>query len=322
MPERSFVIFTDLNGDCDDVYALALACRILVPGVGKLAAVCINSRDAYNYHAAKSLLSYYGRGEVPVTALKEFPGPKAGVLKEGEDNDNLLCKGRCSYTKVIAKKFGKEEGEAKKIYTCEVVPKILKEAGDGSVTFISIGFFTDLSKLLKQHEQLIRSKVSRMVAMAGDFDRKEPRQEYNIRRYDVASAKNALENWPTPVVYVGYSLGASIRTGSVLLNRKGSERVHALDPLTVAYRTYFKEDPDRIDHASWDPVAVYIAVREDDVKFTLGPRGCITVDDKGFNGWCANSNGQQHYIKSIIDSDKLGKKLDNIIIARRTSYMS
>jgi inosine-uridine nucleoside N-ribohydrolase len=228
------------------------------------------------------LNTYFKRPDVPIGV----PKGKALELKDFQHwTDTLIAR----YPHKI--RSNKDAPDAIALYR-----KILSKQPDNSVTIITVGFLTNIADLLRSQPDkysplngldLVRKKVSKLVSMAGKFP---SGSEFNIDQ-DAAASKYALENFPKPVIYSGFEIGANIKSGLPLV---ANTRIKN-SPVKDVFRISIPLDKeDSAGRMSWDQTAVHVAVRGHEPWYTLQP-GRIIVDDKGHNTWDA-SGKDQHYL--------------------------
>lgn len=263
------VVFdTDIQGDVDDVGAVAvlhaLADRgeatILAMGVSAKHAACVPCLDAIN--------TYFGRGGVPI-----------GVNKgDGFLRDSM-------YAQQIAAGFphdlksADDAPDAARLYR-----KVLAGQPDRRVVMISVGQLSNFAQLLRtgpdEHSQLagrdlVERKVRAWVCMGGKFPEG---REANLVNHGEAAAY-AVEHWPTPIVFSGYEIGRKILTGG------RTNDLPAGNPVRRAYELFNGNRP----HKSWDQTAVVFAVRGLDGKLDnvwgQAAVGHCDVSPNGHNQW-------------------------------------
>lgn len=297
------ILETDMGNDIDDALALALAYNYVDAGMMDLLAVCINKEGSAPAAFVDIMNTFYGHPEIPV-----------GIIRKG-----AFCEdGAVNYTKVVAdmKDGGGGELFGRSIADCDSLPdahtlyrKILSSREDKSVVIVSVGFSTNLIKLLETEadgysplsgRELVARKVKMLVTMAGDFENPDV-HEYNVRK-DIPAAKVIFEEWPGPVVTSPFELG--IRTCYPASSIEGDFGWAPLNPLVEAYRAYMQMPYDR---PMWDPTALLYAV-EGDSWFTVSEMGRIKVTDEGSTVFTPDVNGDRRYLsvnpeqaKAIVD---------------------
>ena len=175
--------------------------------------------------------------------------------------------------------------------------KVLSEAEDGSVTIISVGFSTNLARLLDSGadeysslsgKELVAKKVRMLYTMAGNMS-DSTFTEYNVV-IDIPAAKKVFSEWPTPLVTSPFELGAQIKfPASSIENGFAWAGPH---PAVEAYKAFSQMPYDR---EIWDLTAVLAAVEGGPEYFTVSPRGSITVTDSGGTIF-KEGNGDRAYL--------------------------
>jgi inosine-uridine nucleoside N-ribohydrolase len=174
--------------------------------------------------------------------------------------------------------------------------KILSEQADNSVTIISVGFSTNLARLLETPaddispltgKELVAKKVKLLSTMAGCFNN-DKLFEYNVVK-DISATKKVFAEWPTPLVTSPFEVGIVIKyPGSSIENDFNWASMH---PMVVAYKSYLKMPYDR---PTWDLTSVLYAV-EGPSYFSVSPAGKISVTDKGATKFTPDAEGNRHY---------------------------
>jgi len=156
------VIFdSDMDGDCDDVAALALLHVLADRGEATVLATIACGRNAWTPACMSAINTYYGRGDVPVG--RAAPGAVDRPSK---------------YTQAVADhcphKLQKADDaeDAVALYR-----RVLAAQPDQSVVIATVGFHTNLAALLKSPAagdqpagvDLIRQKVRLWACMGGNF---------------------------------------------------------------------------------------------------------------------------------------------------------
>ncbi|KAK6207879.1 inosine/uridine-preferring nucleoside hydrolase [Colletotrichum tabaci] len=306
---KNLIVDTDLFSDCDDAAALLLAATF--PGVNLLG-VHINSRSSYSVLAASAILSHYGHGQVPVGARRP--------LDDAPFFDNWT-KRLGEFASKLATHWPKSMSDAEEAWDpVELYRKLLAGADDGSVTIASIGFLHNLSGLLNStadshsrlagHE-LVRAKVRELVVMGGDYPQGH---EFNFWGDNPYTTAHVVHSWNTPVVYAGYSLGASVLSGGPLM-ADGPKT----DPVRAAYILYTYYQP----RWSFDPIAMLYAVGGLGEYFRYGNEygyNTITLHDdsggcSGCNVWVFDPNvTNQHWLDTTVSYERLEKELDRLYV--------
>ncbi len=266
------VIFeTDMGNDIDDALALAMLNNYMTHGKVDLLAIMYNKDNPYSGEYIDIVDTWYGHGNIPIGKVVN------GKTKYGP-----------SYAKVIAEM--KENGKPvfrRTLTQDDHLPgavtlyrRILSQARDTSVLIISVGFSTNLARLLRSGpdslspltgRELIRKKVKLLSIMAGCFDN-TIKKEYNIYN-DVPAARQVFDAWPGKIVVSPFEVGIKILYPAASIENDFSQTPH--HPVADAYKVFMKMPYDR---PCWDLTAVLQAVEPDSSWFTVSPPGVITVD--------------------------------------------
>lgn len=287
----NLILETDLGNDIDDAIALDMIYKYLDLDKVNLLAICLNKEGTAPAEYTDIMNTWYGYPDIPI-----------GIIRDGIDCENdavnyakaVTCLTEPDGTPTYPRSLRSYDSlpEAHILYR-----KILAEQEDNSVVIASVGFSTNLVRLLDTKpdqyselngEELVRKKVKLLVPMAGCFNNPEI-HEYNVAK-DVASARRILEDWPSPVVVTPFELGVQVcYPASSIENDLAWAPNH---PLADAYRSYMEMPYDR---PTWDPSAVLYAV-EGDRWFSVSPYGHISVDDEGSTIFTENPEGTRRYL--------------------------
>lgn len=298
----SLIIDTDLSGDVDDVGALAIANALVDKGEAKLLAVMVNTPSRWGAPAAEVVNTWYGHGSIPV-----------GTAKPVDDSQPA---GTAAYPQYLATHFpnnvkdGANAPDAVALYR-----QILAQQPDQSVVIASVGFLNNLSGLLNSKADsfstldgtaLVAKKVKFLNVMGGDYPQG---YEYNFNSYP--SVTQAVINaWPTRIVYIGFSVGATVLTGSRL-----SSETPASNPVRVAYELYLGGP--KKSRSSWDPISIYTAVRGSDMLFLVaGSGGTNYLYNTGANSFLPKSTltrDESYLIKTATDA-QIATKLEDLMV--------
>src|ERR1035437_2766459 len=278
------IIFdTDMGPDYDDVGALAFLHAMADSGKAEILATVASNKHELVAPSINVINTYFGRSELPVGA------PKTAGVNLGSSQhwaDSIVAK----YPHTV--KSTSESANAVDIYR-----KILSSQPDKSVTIVTVGFLTNLSNLLKSEpdnnsplsgKELVTSKVSRLVSMAGRFPEGK---EFNIFM-DSVSSKFVYENWPGEVIFSGFEIGAEIHTGLKLIKSDIKN-----SPVKDVFRISIPlSAEDKEGRMSWDETAALIGVYGTDGFFDT-IKGKIIVNPDGSNTWENSPDGKQSYVK-------------------------
>lgn len=293
------IIETDLGNDVDDALALDLLYKYQDAGKIRLLAVNLNKNGQAPAEYADILNTWYGYPDTPV-----------GIIRDGADCETDAV----NYAKAVVDLkdslgnplFARSHPdydnypEAVTLYR-----KLLAGEPDNSVVIASVGFSTNLIRLLETPadeyskltgKELVEKKVKLLVTMAGCFN--DPSlHEYNVVK-DIPAAKVIFGEWPTPVVTSPFEVGIRIQYPATSIeNDFGWAPQH---PVVEAYKAYL---PMPYDRPTWDPTAVLYAVEGGD-WFTVSEPGRIVVTDEGSTLFEADEAGTRRYLSVTDDQAK------------------
>jgi inosine-uridine nucleoside N-ribohydrolase len=299
------VIFdTDMGNDVDDALALAILHAFETRGEAKLLAVTVTKDNPYAAVLVDVIDTFYRRGEIPI-----------GMVRNGKTpNDSPMIRVPCErlnpggsfvYPRRMALGAAPD--------AVAILRQTLAREEDASVTIVQVGFSTNLARLLDSGAdqysplsgaQLVARKVRLLVAMAGHFPPAQP--EYNVVT-DVPSAQKVFAEWPSPVVFSGFEVGAALLYPARSIEHDFSwVRDH---PVVDAYRNYMHMPYDR---PSWDLTAALYAVRPDAGYFKLSAEGTVRVDEKGNTLFTPLAGGKHRYL--ILDDAAKARTLEALTL--------
>ncbi len=281
------VIFdTDMGPDYDDVGAITLLNAYASQGKASMLATIASSKYDRVAQVLSVLNTYFGQPDIPIGV------PKGEAVADGDWqhwSDTLVAR----YPHAV-------QSNAAVPDAVEVYRKVLAAQPDRSVTVITVGFLTNLAKLLDSTpdqysklsgKQLVAKKVKQLVSMAGAFP---SGSEFNVYKDGVAS-KKTFDQWPTPIVFSGFEIGEKIKTGIPLIQNENIRN----SPVKDVYAISIPQSPeDKNGRMSWDQTAVLVAVEGTKPYYDL-KTGKITINKDGSNGWDATQKGHTYLVKKV-----------------------
>ena len=177
-------------------------------------------------------------------------------------------------------------------YPVTLYRRLLAESPDSSVVVVSVGFSTNLGRLLESWGdkyspldgiELVKRKVKFCSVMGGSFGDK-PRAEYNIVN-DIPNAKRLFALCPVPVAVVSLELGKTVNyPGASIETDFAWAGKH---PMVEGYKAYRKMPYDR---PTWDMMSVLYVLRPE--MFGVSEPGIICVDDQGYTYFTPTPRGK------------------------------
>lgn len=321
-PPMPVVLDTDMWGDIDDVLALAALHALEDRGEARILAITSSTSDKWCAAFIDLVDTYYGRPGIPVGLVHDGVAPPPRWAGDGSP----MAAGAPMYTEYLAKLRGPDGApryphaltdDDKAPEAVALLRRTLAAQPDGSVVVISIGFSTNMARLLDSKPDrysplsgvdLVKRKVRLLSVMAGRFadarygeeaiSRDWP--EYNVRK-DIPSARKLFRDWPTPIVASGSEVGFMMRLkGSDVESKFAYDEGH---PVPVTYRymdqTYRSSTASGgvlHDHKTFDLTSVLYAVRPNDGYFTVSEPGEIDVLANGATRFEPSAGGKARYL--------------------------
>jgi inosine-uridine nucleoside N-ribohydrolase len=297
-PEVQVILDTDISSDVDDVGAVAVLHALASRNEADILAMAVSSGDPWSVPCLQAINRWFGREDIPV----------ARASGSAVSHESL-------YTKKIAEEFaGKDSGVRQPEDAVHLYRRVLASQPDGSVTIVTVGYLTNLARLLESAadshsgldgRELVRRKVRRLVCMGGEFPKG---REWNIYQ-DAASSVAVFRDWPSPVVFCGFEIGNAVMTGSGL---RKSERD---SPVRRSYELYNSVQ----NRQSWDQVTVLYAVRWADSTgespFEM-QRGQIRIAEDGANSWDAGGSAGQAYLRLHGPAGDLADEIERLMLTK------
>jgi len=289
------VIFeTDLGNDVDDVLAMDMLYKYADQGKIDLLAVMLNKVEHGALEFADVLREWYGYPDLPIGNIKEGADCSTDSKNYAEHVSQL----KDSTGAPLFKGTGKDLSQTP--LAVDLYRQILAEQPDASVTIVSVGFSTNLARLLDTPadeysdltgRELVARKVKALVTMAGCL-LNDHTPEYNVMK-DVPSAKKVFAEWPGKIVTSPFELGREIvYPASSIENDFGWAPLH---PLVEAYKCY---RPMPYDQMTWDLTSVLYGVEgdKDGSYFKVEGPGRIEVTDGAGMVYTADPKGDRYYL--------------------------
>lgn len=298
------IIDTDIGNDSDDAGALAIAHHLMKLGECRILAITSSTSRKDGALCVDAINRFYNHMDI-----------KVGMSNRTTFLDETMGYG--AYSRAVIKQYP---------YDLKNIPDsttILREAlakATQPVVFITLGPLNNIKDLLLSKPDklsplngmdLIQQKVERFVMMGGDFSPEgvtymlgdEPMTaEWNILQ-DIPAAQYVIQMLKTPILFVPYAVGL-IKTGNGMFVDESYD-----SPIKLSYVVH-NNGP----RQSWDPIAVYIAIRDPQSLFKISEAGQVSVLEDGKTVFEPCIKGQHHYLVDHINETKTIESLDRYIL--------
>jgi len=291
-PLPAVIFETDMGNDIDDALALDMLFKYQDDGQIQLLAEGVNKNSPYSTAYIHLLNHWYGYPDTPVGRVVDGidsnhdHGNYAEEVSLMTDADSLPLYRRPAFTNDSLPE------------TVSLYRRMLAAQPDRSVTLISVGFSTNLARLLRTEAdeyspynglELVQHKVRLLSIMAGSFG-PYPLMEYNVVK-DIPAAQTVARDWPTPIVFTPFEAGEAVKLPSATISEGLSWASH--HPVADAYVRY---QPMPYDTPLWDVLAVLYAIEPSEEYFTLSPWGNVLVTNDGFTHFTPHLGGTRAYL--------------------------
>lgn len=286
------IIFdTDLGNDVDDAMAMDMLYKYIDAGKANIIGIMTNRTMPSGPEMVDIMNTWYGYPKIPIGTIS------GGVI--GDEKARYAEK-VCQQKDVDGKPMfhRSHKSYSKLLPSHELYRKLLASQPDNSVVIISVGFSTNLARLLESGpdkysdlsgRELAAKKVKLLSVMAGDFV-EEPMAEFNVVK-DIPSAQKMFAEWPGKIVVSPFAVGWAIRfPATAILNDCNFGFPH---PMVQAYMNY---KPMPYDRPTWDLTSVLYVFKPE--MFGISECGTISIDDKGFAAFTPSADGQ-HRLLSV-----------------------
>jgi inosine-uridine nucleoside N-ribohydrolase len=286
------ILDTDIGGDVDDAFALALA--LASPEIDLVGVTTCGAGAENRAWIVCRMLTHTGHREIPV-AWGRDPQPEGGI------------EGQIQYRHHPAPIFNRTSRPVKESAVDFIYAKLKEQPG--KLTLVPIGPLTNIARLLNEHPDC-KPWIKRIVLMGGSvrvgYDgKKTPDAEWNIKS-DIAAAKTVFGSG-VPLVVAPLDA-----TGIVKLEEPLRRKLFAAcTPLTfqvqALYQLWDKPTP-----VLFDPVAVTLCFTD---KFCTMEGMCLQITDKGFtvdtkgkvNAQVATSVKSDEFLKWYVERVSAGE---------------
>lgn len=276
------ILDSDVGNDCEDAAAIGVLHALADRGEARILAMIYPMHDPWGAAAMSAINTYYGRPGIPIGTYRGSYAYKQAI--------------QVDYGKALATEFPNRLGSgANADDAIALYRKTLAAAPDRSVTIIAIGPLQTLRELLDSPpdrysnlpgRELVARKVALLSVMGGEFP-VSPHPEWNFLMAPEAASMVA-EQWPTPIVYSGFEIGAALIVGKRLLTE-----TPASNPVRRAYEMGCRDG-----RMAWDETSVIYGVRGLRDYWFSEPGGTVAVDAKdGSSRWEPLPDRKRTYLK-------------------------
>lgn len=295
------IIDTDLSGDVDDVGAFAIAAKL--HNASECNILCAGSCvwNSYSVSAISAIFDFYGLGSIPIARQA------AGVNSIGTETDG--------YAKHLHDNFAPSQTSASAPSSTDLYRQHLAAQADGSVVFITTGTLNNIKALLDSAadgystltgEALFNAKVQRMHVMGGQYPTSTGggNGEWNFAGSGTGVAADVFSRITVPTYFNGFEVG-NLGGGWGAAAALDAEN-RTTNPVAAAYGYWFEFPHSWVnggvsqsnidDWSTWDPIAVFTAIRGTSGYFTLVDTGYNDIATDGHNTWAASPDGNQAYL--------------------------
>lgn len=295
------VIFdTDMGPDYDDVGAIAMLHAYADSNYVNILGTIASTR----YEGVASVLdafnTYYNKPNIPI-----------GVPKDALNRRDWQF-----WTDTVTIKYPHKIKKNNAAYDAiELYRKLLASQPDNSVTILTVGFFSNISNLLKSKpdrysrlngKELINKKVKLMVSMAGAFPKGK---EFNVDR-DSTASYYVFKNWKPPVLFTGFEIGKKIKTGLTLIADKSIVNSPVKDVFKICIP---KSKHDLEGRMSWDQTAVLVGVKGYEPYYSI-KKGQFIIYSDGRNEWQDDPKGNHAYLVEKADYKSVEKLIEQTMM--------
>ncbi|MBC8874063.1 MAG: nucleoside hydrolase [Planctomycetes bacterium] len=292
------IIFdTDIQGDADDVGAVAMLHALADGGEARILAMGVSCKNPWSPLCLDALNTYYGRPQIPLGVVK---GP--AFYK------------RSKYARTVAEEFPHRLKSADDAPDAAILYRqVLAKQVDASVVLVSVGQLTNFRNLLKTDPddcsdltgvELVKCKVRVWVSMGGKIP--EGREANFV--HDGPAAEYAVSKWPTPIIFSGYEIGKPILTGGRYREKPRSSPARRAFELFNGLRS----------KASFDQTAVLYAVRGLNGGLAdfwdLESNGYMHVLEDGSNEWRPQPDKNHAYLIKKMQPARVAEVIEDLML--------
>lgn len=289
------VIFdTDMGNDVDDALAQAILLHYADKGEAEILCEVSNKPNKYSYVFLDVVNNFYGFADIPIGyvngGFQKDDGYFIKKVSEMRNSDgSFLYKRTRSVTDAMPD-------------AVTLLRKTLASQPDGSVVYISTGFFTNLDALLNSKpdefsalngRELIAKKIKYISAMAGNFsaEGKCTKAEYNIFM-DKEASTHFIKECPVPIYFSGFEVGLAVRFPQKAIDTRFGWAKN--NPVVDAYKLWEGGKPH--NRPSWDLTSVLFVF--DKTAFDVSKEGYVEVVNGQYSctRFTRGEGGKRYYL--------------------------
>ncbi len=301
-PAKIPVIFdSDFGPDYDDVGAIALLHAFADSGLIDILATGASCKHAHAAAALNVFNTWFGRPDLPVGVVK---GDGVDIADWQHWTDSVISR----YPHRI--RSNDQAPDAVTVYREQ-----LARQPDHSVTMITVGFFTNMARLLQSSPdaaspldgvELVRKKVGKLVSMAGRFP---AGMEFNVDK-DPAASQWVFAQWPATIIFSGFEIGAKIHCGLPLIHNAAILHDPVKDVFSISIPMAKEDSAGRM---SWDETAVLIAATGWEPYYELVPGRMVCAANGAVIAGTGTGKGAIFYVREKIPSADVQAIIDRLI---------
>jgi inosine-uridine nucleoside N-ribohydrolase len=281
-----------------------------------LLAIMSNKNSKYSAEFTDIMATWYGHANVPIGIVKDGVDSESNAVNYARAVCEMTVDGKPAFERTLTDYESLPEASA-------LYRKILAQQPDHSVHIVSVGFSTNITKLLDTPadkyspltgKELVAAKVKQLVMMAGSFG-ENPLKEYNVIK-DIPAAQKIFSEWPTPIIATPFEVGIKINYPATSIENDFNWGI--LHPMVEAYKSYL---PMPYDRPTWDLTAVLYVADPDSVFMNKSPNGIISVNTAGYTLFESIETGSHIYLDVTSEqADKIKNYFTHLITQKPLKY--
>ncbi|MEI6132885.1 MAG: hypothetical protein WCQ41_08705 [Bacillota bacterium] len=309
---KSIILDTDMDADCDDAAALAIANILVKRGEIKLLGVICNALTEWGGSCIETINKHYKNNDVPIGVLKIEDIKDDHITRFQKYYEHLKSLPPVIlYNEHIGREVGKKACEY--LSAVDVYRQILGQSEEKSVTICCIGFLTVLEQLLFSKPdkyslldgfQLIEQKVESIVCMA-NMEFPQGWESFNWR-VAAESAENFVNNCPCAISVS--SDGEEVLTGESLSRKLPKDNV-----LRRIYERYLQGES--LNRPSWDQIALIYSAGISKEKFKILSGSTLTYSAADNRcDWTQLKDGRRDkYVRLKVKNEEMAEYIENLM---------